>query len=129
MEIKLYLRMLQKNWLITLLTAMFALTLSLGLSYGTTPQYRAMARFIINPVFTLDANDVVDSLDTLDRRSVVATYVEVMKSNNILYGAVNTLELNAINIQENYIIQAVILPDSTVLELTVSGADSGEIIH
>jgi len=121
MEMKLYLRMLQKNWWIILLTALFALTISLGFSYAITPQYRATARFIINPVFSLDANDVVDSLDTLDRRSVVATYVEVMKSNNILFSAVDMLNLNAITVQENYTIQAVILPDSSVLELSVSG--------
>lgn len=123
MEIKLYLRMLQKNWWLILLTAMVALTISLGISYVSTPQYRATARFIINPVFSLDANDVVDSLDTLDRRSVVATYVEVMKSNRVLFKAVDLIALNAITVQKEYTIQAVILPDSSVLELTITGPE------
>ena len=122
MEIKLYFRMLQKNWWLILLTAMTALTVSLAISYAAVPQYRSVARFIIIPSSTLTSGaDVVRSLDTLDRRSVVATYAEVMNSSRILDGSADFLGLNASEIIKDYNIQAVDLPDSSVLELTVSG--------
>lgn len=122
MEIKLYFRMLQKNWWLILLTAMTALTVSLAISYAAAPQYRSIARFIIIPSSTLTSGaDVVRSLDTLDRRSVVATYAEVMNSSRILDGSADFLGLNASEIIKDYSIQAVDLPDSSVLELTVSG--------
>lgn len=114
--------MLQKNWWLILLTAMTALTVSLAISYAAVPQYRSIARFIIIPSSTLTSGaDVVRSLDTLDRRSVVATYAEVMNSSRILEGSADFLGLDANTIIKDYKIQAVDLPDSSVLELTVSG--------
>lgn len=122
MEITLYFRMLQKNWWLILLTAMTALTVSLAISYAAVPQYRSVARFIIIPSSTLTSGaDVVRSLDTLDRRSVVATYAEVMNSSRILEGSADFLGLDATEIIKDYSIQAVDLPDSSVLELTVTG--------
>ena len=124
MEIKLYFRMLQKNWWLILLTAMTALTVSLAISYAAVPQYSSIARFIIIPSSTLTSGaDVVRSLDTLDRRSVVATYAEVMNSTRILEGSAEFLGLDVNEIIKDYRIQAVDLPDSSVLELTVSGPD------
>jgi capsular polysaccharide biosynthesis protein len=122
MEAKLYFRMLQRNWWLILLTAMVALTVSLAISYIAIPQFSAVARFIIIPSSSLTSGaDVVRSLDTLDRRSVVATYAEVMNSSRILENATNFLNLDATGISKDYSINAVDLPDSSVLELTVSG--------
>ena len=90
MEVKLYFRMLQRNWWLILLTAMVALTVSLAISYIASPQFSAVARFIIIPSSSLTSGaDVVRSLDTLDRRSVVATYAEVMNSICLLEIATN----------------------------------------
>ena len=122
MEVRLYFRMLQRNWWLILLTAIVALTVSLTISYLATPQFSAVARFIIVPSSSLTSGaDVVRSLDTLDRRSVVATYAEVMNSSRILENAANFLNLDAATILKEYSIQSVDLPDSSVLELTVSG--------
>jgi|SRR5688572_12010840 len=130
MEIKLYFRMLQKNWWLILLTAMTALTVSLAISYAAVPQYRSIARFIIIPSSSLTSGaDVVRSLDTLDRRSVVATYAEVMNSSRILEGSADFLGLDANSIIKEYQIQAVDLPDSSVLELTVSGPNPELAAH
>jgi len=124
MEVKLYFRMLQRNWWLIILTAMVALTVSLTLSYLATPQFSAVARFIIVPSSSLTSGaDVVRSLDTLDRRSVVATYAEVMNSSRILENATNFLNLDMAATLKDYSIQAVDLPDSSVLELIVSGPD------
>lgn len=122
MEVQLYFRMLLRNWWLILLTAVVALAVSLTISYLAIPQFNAVARFIIVPSSSLTSGaDVVRSLDTLDRRSVVATYAEVMNSSRILENAANFLNLDATAILKDYSIRAVDLPDSSVLELTVSG--------
>lgn len=125
MELKLYFRMLQRNWWLMLLTAMVALTVSLSISYAAVPLFRSTARFIISPSPSLTTGgDVVRSLDTLDRPSVAATYAEVMNSDRIFVGASESMNLDPLALVENYEIEAVVLPDSSVLELDVSGPDS-----
>jgi diguanylate cyclase (GGDEF)-like protein len=123
MEIKLYLRMLQKGWWIILLAALVGVASSLGVSLLTTPQYRATARFIIIPSPSLKTSgEVINSLNTLDRASVVATYVEVMNSDKILADSLVFLNASSDSIKD-YTIEAVALPSSSVLELTVTGPD------
>lgn len=123
METRLYFQMLQRGWWVVVLTALMAVALSLGLSYLATPQYQATATFIITPGATLTVGrDVVNSLDTLDRRSIVATYAEVMNSQRIYGEALLSLKLEASTL-EDYEMLAVVLPESSVVELDVTGPD------
>ena len=123
MEIRLYFQMMQRGWWVIVLAALVALASSLGFSYMAVPQYQAVSRFIVNPGAALiSGRDVLSSLDTLDRRSVVATYAEIMNSNRILSETVESLGLDAADVDE-YTIQAIELPDAFVLELSVSGPD------
>ncbi|MFM8321624.1 MAG: diguanylate cyclase domain-containing protein [Chloroflexota bacterium] len=121
MEIRLYYQMLQRGWWIILLAALVALTASLALSYSAIPQYQASARFIISPnPSIITGRDVVNSLDTLDRRSIVSTYAEVMNSRRIYESTLASLNLSDSELKE-YTYNAVVLPDSSVLELLVTG--------
>lgn len=114
--------MLRTGWWLILLTGMIALAVSLIMSYTAVPLYMASARFIISPSPSLTSGgDVVRSLDTLDRRSVVATYAEIMNSNRVISGASESINLDPLALTKNYEIQAVVLPDSSVLELNISG--------
>lgn len=123
METRLYFEMLKRGWWVILLTALIAVSVSLGLSYLATPQYQATASFIITPSATLTVGrDVVNSLDTLDRRSIVATYAEVMNSRRIVQNAAALVGLDE-KALEDYESLAVVLPESSVLELDVSGPD------
>lgn len=123
METRLYFQMLQRGWWLILLAALVAVSASLGLSYLATPQYQATASFIITPSATLTVGrDVVNSLDTLDRRSIVATFAEVMNSRRIVTDAAASVGVNE-TMLEDYEILAVVLPESSVLELDISGPD------
>ena len=121
MEIRLYFQMMQRGWWVIVLSALIALASSLGISYLAIPQYQAVSRFIVSPGAALSSGrDVLSSLDTLDRRSVVATYAEIMNSRRILTETVTSLGMTESDAEE-YSIQAVELPDAFVLELSVSG--------
>ena len=123
MEIKLYLRMLQKGWWIILLVALVAVASSLVISFLTPPLYSATARFIITPSPSLKTSvEVINSLNTLDRASVVATYVEVMNSDKIFADSIAFINVSS-ELVKDYTVQAVALPSSSVLELTVTGPD------
>jgi len=123
MEIRLYFQMLQRGWWVILLAALVSVSVSLGLSYMAVPQYQATASFIITPSATLTVGrDVVNSLDTLDRRSIVATFAEVMNSHRIVNTAAASVGLDEKTL-EDYEVLAVVLPESSVLELDVSGPD------
>jgi diguanylate cyclase (GGDEF)-like protein len=121
MEIRLYIQMLRKGWWLIALSMLIAIAMSFGISYMATPMYKAKASFIITPGANLGTGrDAVSGLNTLDNRSVVATYAEIMNSDRIYQDALNELNIDT-GAVKNYMISAVVLPDSSVLELTVSG--------
>jgi diguanylate cyclase (GGDEF)-like protein len=113
--------MLRSGWWIIALTALSALALTLATSYLVAPQYRASARFIISPNSALQSsNEILYSLDTLDRRSIVTTYSEVLNSQR-LYGEVGTtLSISPADLRA-YTPRAVVLPEANILELSVVG--------
>lgn len=123
MEIKLYIQMLQKGWWLIVLTTLVAMISSLTISYFSIPQYQSTARFIITPNASIGSGpDVVDSLDTLDNRSIVTTYAEIMNSQRIRSDAILAMQTQTISF-EDYVSLAVVLPDTSVLELNVIGPD------
>jgi len=123
MELKIYLRMIKTGWWIVLLTVFSALNIALVVDYFTTPQYRAVARLIVVPNTTLvTTQNLVNSLATLDRPSIVNTYSEVLNSNYLYENDIDQFNLTPEQLQD-YNQQATVLPDSNIIELTVTGTD------
>jgi diguanylate cyclase (GGDEF)-like protein len=124
MELKLYFQILKRGWWLVVLTALIAFATSLGASFLVTPQYKATARFILSPsVVVADGpNSVLDGLNTLDRQSVIATYAEIMNSNRIYTDALGFMQLQPDDLKD-YAYEVVVLPNSSVLELNVTGPD------
>ena len=84
MEIRLYFQMLRRGWWIVALTTLVAVATALGISYFATPEYTAMARFIVSPSGTLTTgSEVTNALDTLNNQSTMATYTEIILSGRI----------------------------------------------
>jgi diguanylate cyclase (GGDEF)-like protein len=121
MELRLYLRMLQTGWWVMVLAALSALNIALVSNYMAVPQYRASAKFIVSPNASVGTGrDVVSSLGTLDRSSVVATYAEVLGSNSLFEETGLALHVDR-NELGQYSRKAVVLPGASVLVLSVSG--------
>jgi diguanylate cyclase (GGDEF)-like protein len=124
MEIRLYFQMLQRGWWLILLTTLVAITTSLTASYLAVPQYRATARFIITPnAFLTTGQEVISGLNSLNNRTLVTTFAEVMNSERIINDALLSLGLDA-SVMEHYTYLAVVLPDTTVLEINVTGPNT-----
>ncbi len=124
MEIKYYLRTLVRGWWLILLTMLIALEVAVTLDFLATPIYRASARFAVSPNITLmsSSSDVLNSLDTLDKRSIVDTYAEFLNSDRIYSETLSSLNIPAGSLT-NYTRTTVVITDSNILELTVEGAD------
>ncbi len=126
MEIKLYLRMLQKNWWVVALTALSATLAALIASYFTTPIYTSSARYILAPNPSYIGGDLnynlIYSLDTLGNRTIVTTYAEVLNSPRLYSETVASLSLSESDLVE-YTHTAVVFPETNLIEFTVSGPD------
>lgn len=123
MELRLYLQILRRGWWIIILTILVALLTALGVSYFGTPKYRVVSRFIVTPGTVLtDRYQVLTSLNTLDNQVITATFAEVMNSDRIYTEALSFLQLQPVDL-EDYTYKAVVVSNTSVLELTVTGPD------
>jgi len=123
MEFRLYFQILRRGWWIIAITALTALVAALATSYLVTPRYRAVARFIVTPGSGLvNRDEVLTSLATLDRQSIITTYAEVMNSDRIYTDALNFLQLQPRDL-ESYTYKAEVVANSSVLEVSASGPD------
>jgi diguanylate cyclase (GGDEF)-like protein len=123
MEIRLYLQILRRGWWIILATTLTAVIVALTASFLATPQYEAIAHFIITPsvVQTTGRPDVLlQGLNTID--NVTTTYAQVMSSARIYTDAMAFLGLQPSDLNK-YSYKASVIPNSSVLELSVSGPD------
>jgi diguanylate cyclase (GGDEF)-like protein len=119
MELKLYLRMLQRSWWIVALTALAAVNTALFLAYSATPQYTTSAKYLIAPNETILSNPG-DVIRLLDSKTYAPTYAEIWNSSDLFRKTGAVLQLSPVELGL-YTRAAVVLPDANVIELTVSG--------
>lgn len=122
-QLRMYLQALLHNWWIVALTAVSAVALTLVINSMAQPVYQSRLQLLIVPNITdFSGRDLIYSLDTLDKRSIVATYVEVLNSSRIRREALDAAELVG-DARDGYQISAVALPEASVLEVAVTGPD------
>ncbi|MCP4423930.1 MAG: diguanylate cyclase [Chloroflexi bacterium] len=128
-QLQIYFRMLKRGWWLIALAALAGLNTALISSFLATPMFKTTASFIVSPGPSLLAGqdkEVINSIEALDKRSIVSTYAEVLKSDTVFDTAVSELGLDAETLN-GYAVTAVVLPDASVLELTVEGPDPQRI--
>ena len=117
---------LRRSWWLPILTALVAVNVSLVLSYNADAVYESQATFLVSPGNVLaqesDFDNLVDSFNPLDNRTLSITYAEILESDRIYELARQTLGLESTEL-DKYTRSAVVLPESSVLVLTVSGPD------
>jgi diguanylate cyclase (GGDEF)-like protein len=124
MEIRYYLQMIRRGWWIILLTVFIALDVALITGFVTTPIYSATTQFVLspNPNLISSGPELVSSMDTLDKRSIVNTYAQFISSDRIYNDT-----LTQVNIPVQDLLQykrtAVVVPNSNIIELRIEGPD------
>ncbi len=124
MEFNLFLRTLQRGWWIIILSVFIATNASLAISYITPPVYQTTARYVVSPNAGLFSSswELLSSLDTLDRRSIVNTYREMMASPSVYERAPEIQKLKEQSL-DAFDVSMAVIPDTNILRLTVEGPD------
>lgn len=124
MEIRYYLKIIQRGWWLILAAALVAVNLSLAYSYYVAvPRYEAFARFIISPnLLFVEGRDLVNSIEALDKRSIITTYAEVINSPQI-YNKTMVLLGAAPESFIDYTTSVAVLPDTNIIRFNVQGPD------
>lgn len=118
-----YVELLQSNWRWIAIFILGACILSVAISLTATPIYRATTSFIIFPNENLTSSrDVVSSLDTLEKRSVITTYSEILSSERV-YENTQTDMSETEEDFSNYARSITIQPESNIFYLNVDGPD------
>jgi capsular polysaccharide biosynthesis protein len=83
--------------------------------------YEAVARFIVSPnIQNTESRDMVNSLEALDKRSIISTYAEVLNSHQIIDSTMELLRENPDDFK-GYTTSVTVLPDANIIRFSVKG--------
>lgn len=121
MEIKVYLRLLQKRWWIVLSFLIIALVATAYFTLNTKPMYRAEATYIVRVSASEEERNVISAINTLTSRSeIAATYAGVANSSMIKNKAADELGISRGN---NLNVTSQVQSGTNIVEIGVEGND------
>jgi capsular polysaccharide biosynthesis protein len=112
-------------------TGLWMVPLVLALSVGTavvatsrqTPTYRTSATLAVVPNATIrDGPELLRSIETLDRRTVIATFAQIPSTERIRVTAARAVALQADSLGY-YLSQAFVIPNTNLIRIEVAGPD------
>lgn len=118
-----YLRALRRGWWVALLAAAVTVLVAWLFASRENPVYRASASLVATPSSDVDdAGDVLDAIDTLERRTIVATFSKIPAAPDTREDAAGRLGVEPREIRY-YWIGASVLPNTNVIRIDVLGPD------
>lgn len=123
-----FVQILRRGWWIILLTALVAGVVAWVVTSRLPREYRSDSRYVVGPNTNLvqDTN-LLRSLDTLDRGTIIATYSEIFGSHRIISAALNDLQLSAQS-GKNFTVTSYGLPQTNILVVSVSGPNPNTVV-
>ena len=119
----LYRRALTRRWWIVLLTLVLALGAAAWATSRQRPVYRATTTMAVIPNSEVSGTeDVLRSLDTLERRTVVATFARIPSTAETRVDAARRMGIKDGEIRAYYI-RASVLPNTNIIKVDVEGPD------
>jgi len=118
-----YLRALRRGWWVALLVAVTAVAVAWGLASRQRPVYRASASLVATPSTEVEnAGEALDAIETLERRTIVATFAAIPEAPDTRESAARRLGLEPRELR-HYWIGASVLPNTNVIRIDVVGPD------
>jgi capsular polysaccharide biosynthesis protein len=118
------LRPLVRSWWLVLLCVAAAAGASTWLTSRQTPTYRATTTLVVAPTSEVhETSDVLRSLDTLERRGVVATLAKIPSAPETLLDVAQELGRDPAELR-GYALSASVPPYTYVLQLEATGRDA-----
>ncbi len=118
-----WLRTVQRAWWVVLLILAAALGTAFILTARQTPLYRSATTIAVAPSATIsDPNEVVRSLDTLERRTIIATLARIASTSDLIDQAAGAARMPVADARRHHV-TGTVLPNTNLLRISVEGAD------
>lgn len=118
-----YLRAVRRGWWVALLVTAATVLVAWILASRERPVYRASASLVATPSSDVEApGDALDAIDTLERRTIVATFSKIPAAPDTREDAARRLGLEPRDIRY-YWIGASVLPNTNIVRIDVLGPD------
>ena len=115
-----------RGWWIPVLTTLMAGGLAAHFVAQQTPVYRAEATFVVQPSQEVlgSREATINSINVLDRRTIVNTFAEIARSQSMALQAATKLGYGEAAVAGART-RAVVLPETFVVQVSVEDADRG----
>lgn len=118
-----YRRVLTRGWWIALLAFATAILTCAAVTARQRPVYHASTSLVVAPSSQVEGTgDVLRSLETLERRSVIATFARIPATREAREVAAQRLGRDASELSA-YRVDASVLPSTNILKIDVDGPD------
>lgn len=122
-----YLRALRAWWWIVLAVPLLAMVSAGYWTSRESPVFRAATEVAVTPSPDLeDPSDVMRGLETLERRTVIATFASIAETRETLGLAAARLELERSEVS-GYRVQASVVPRTNIIRISVEGGDGERV--
>lgn len=118
-----YIGALRRNWILVAAVVAMALGLTAIVTALQTPRYESSAQLVVAPAMTTtDPADVVRSLETLERRTVVATFARIASSEETRQAVARTVRLDAEH-AGRFRTRGSVVPNTNIIRIDAEGPD------
>lgn len=112
---------LLRRWWLVLLVMLASVAVAAWLTARQEPLFRAFSSLVVVPNTSLkDPNHILRSLETLERRTIVATLAALPSSADALNQAAESLETDVSSLQDNRI-RGSVKPQTNIIRIEVTG--------
>jgi capsular polysaccharide biosynthesis protein len=114
---------LRRNWILAMAVLAIALAVTAVITARQTPRYESSAQLVVTTAAsTTDPADVVRALETLERRTVVATFARIPSSDDARTAVANALKLDP-KTARRFRTHGSVVPNTNIIRIDAEGPD------
>lgn len=123
MDFSFFIQIIKRTWWIFVVVFVIVLGSTAYFTYTQTPIYRAVTSFVVLPnEKIIGSENFLRSLNTLERRSFIATSAKILSSQTIQKRAHSKLGITDSQ-SISYHIRSSVVPDTNIIRVSVSGTN------
>jgi capsular polysaccharide biosynthesis protein len=114
----------RRGWWVVVAVVVAAIGASIAITAAVRPVYRAETLMVVTPHSSVqDSGDILKSLETLERRTVVATFARIATTQETRKAAAAAAGLNPER-SGDFRVEASVLPSTNIIRIEVEGENA-----